>query len=158
MPAGKIRIGVISDTHGLLRPEAIEALAGVDRILHLGDIGEIEILAALECVAPVTAIRGNVDTQGPCSQFPDFETVEVAGHSLYLLHNLAALDLNPVAAGFSAVLYGHTHQPKIEEKFGVLYFNPGSAGPRRFRLPVTVGFLTTSAGSSLLAEIFTLLH
>jgi putative phosphoesterase len=157
MPAEKIRIGVISDTHGLLRPEAIEALAGVDRILHLGDIGEIEILAALECVAPVTAIRGNVDTQGPCSQLPDFETVEVAGHSLYLLHNLAALDLNPVAAGFSAVLYGHTHQPKIEEKFGVLYFNPGSAGPRRFRLPVTVGFLTTSAGSSLLAEIFTLL-
>ena len=157
MPAEKIRIGVISDTHGLLRPEAIEALAGVDRILHLGDIGEIEILAALECVAPVTAIRGNVDTQGPCSQLPDFETVEVAGHSLYLLHNLAALDLNPVAAGFSAVLYGHTHQPKIEEKVGVLYFNPGSAGPRRFRLPVTVGFLTTSAGSSLLAEIFTLL-
>ncbi len=152
-----MRVGVISDTHGLLRPEALEALTGVSRILHLGDVGDIEILAALKRIAPVTAIRGNIDTHGPCGQLPDFETVEVAGHTLYLLHNLAALDLNPAAAGFSAVLYGHTHQPKIEEKAGVLYFNPGSAGPRRFSLPVSVGFLTAAEDGPLRAEIVTLL-
>lgn len=152
------RIGVISDTHGLLRPEALTALAGVDRILHLGDVGEIEILTALQRIAPVSAIRGNVDIEGPCSRLPAFETVDADGHTLYLLHNLSLLDLNPAAAGFSAVLYGHTHQPKIEKKDGILYFNPGSAGPRRFKLPVTVGMLTTSRGAPLHAELTTLLE
>jgi uncharacterized protein len=152
------RIGVISDTHGLLRPEALSALAGVDHILHLGDVGEIEILSALERIAPVTAIRGNVDIEGPCARLPEIETVDADGHMLYLLHNLTMLDLNPAAARFSAVLYGHTHQPKIEPKDAVLYFNPGSAGPRRFKLPVTVGMLTTSHGGPLHAELITLLE
>jgi len=150
-----MRIGIISDTHGLLREEAVAALRGVDHILHLGDVGDIAILRELEKLAPVTAIRGNVDTHGECSLLPETEVVEFAGHSLYLLHNLAELDLNPQAAGFAAVLYGHTHQPKIETKQGVLYFNPGSAGPRRFELPVSVGYLEISKGkiSPLLREI-----
>jgi putative phosphoesterase len=156
-PTHPIRIGVISDTHGLLRPEAIEAFAGVDRILHLGDIGDISILAALQRIAPVTAVRGNVDTDGPCSRLPAFETVDADGHTLYLLHNLATLDLDPAIAGFSAVLFGHTHQPKIESKNGVLYFNPGSAGPRRFKLPVTIGMLTIAPDVALRPEIVTLL-
>jgi putative phosphoesterase len=136
-----MRIGVISDTHGLLRDEAVAALRGVEHILHLGDVGDVAILRELENLAPVTAVRGNVDTHGECSLLPQTEVIEFAGHSLYLLHHLAELDLNPKAAGFSAVLYGHTHQPKIETIDGVLYFNPGSAGPRRFELPVSVGFL-----------------
>jgi putative phosphoesterase len=140
-----MRIGVISDTHGLLRPEALAALKGADQILHLGDVGDINILNALSELAPVTAVRGNVDTYGPCAELAADEVVEVSGHSLYLLHNLAELDLNPKAGGFAAVLYGHSHQPSIEWKDGVLYFNPGSAGPRRFQLPVTLGWLDIAA-------------
>lgn len=140
-------IGVISDTHGLLRPEAIEALRGCGRILHAGDVGTPEILQALAKIAPVTAIRGNVDTKPWARRLPRAEVVEVGGISIYMLHDLAQLDLKPEAAGFRVVVYGHTHQPEVEEKSGVLYFNPGSAGPRRFHLPVSVGRLTIASGN-----------
>ncbi len=140
-------IGVISDTHGLLRPEAIEALRGSERILHAGDVGTPEILQALAKIAPVTAIRGNVDTKPWAQRLPMAEVVEAGGISIYMLHDLAQLDLKPEAAGFRVVVYGHSHQPKIEEKNGVLYFNPGSAGPRRFHLPVSLGRLTIAAGN-----------
>jgi putative phosphoesterase len=139
-------IGVISDTHGLLRHEAVEALRGSDRILHAGDIGAPEILEALAKIAPVTAVRGNVDTAWWARTLPGAEVIEAGGVSIYTLHDRDQLDLKPEAAGFRVVVYGHSHQPKIEEKNGVLYFNPGSAGPRRFRLPVSVGRLTIIAG------------
>ena len=138
-----MRIGVISDTHGLLRPEAVAALRGTDHILHAGDIGNIEILDALRALAPVTAIRGNIDNYGPCAELPPIEFIDLAGHSLYMLHNLADLDLDPSAAGISAVISGHSHKPNIEYRKGVLYFNPGSAGPRRFSLPISLGLLET---------------
>lgn len=141
-----MRIGVISDTHGLLRPVAIDALAGVEHILHAGDVGGVEILERLQSIAPVTAIRGNVDGFGPCSELPETEVVELGGLFFYMLHDLHALDLDPVAAGFAAVISGHSHQPKIEERKGVLYFNPGSAGPKRFSLPVSLGFLEIAGG------------
>jgi putative phosphoesterase len=149
--------GIISDTHGLLRPEAVEALRGSDRILHAGDIGVAEILETLAQIAPVTAIRGNVDTKPWARALPETEVVEagglpIGGLSIYMLHDLARLDLKPEAAGFRVVVYGHSHQPKIEEKNGVLYFNPGSAGPRRFNLPVSVGRLTIK-GNEVSAEV-----
>jgi len=139
-------LGVISDSHGLLRPEAVEALRGSDRILHAGDIGAPEILEKLAHIASVTAVRGNVDTGAWALALPKIEVVKAGGISLYMLHDLAQLDLKPEAAGFRVVVYGHSHQPKIAEKNGVLYFNPGSAGPRRFRLPVSVGKLLINAG------------
>src|ERR1039458_3190271 len=139
-------VGVISDTHGQLRREAAEALRGVDRILHAGDVGDPAILDALARIAPITAIRGNVDTESWAQILPETEIVEVGGVSIYILHDLGRLDLKPEAAGIGVVVYGHSHQPKIEEKTGVLYFNPGSAGPRRFHLPVSVGRLTIEAG------------
>lgn len=132
-------VGVISDTHGLLRPEAVELLRGSEHIIHAGDIGAPEIVGELEKVAPVTAIRGNVDTQPWTRQFAETEVVELAGLFLYVIHDANALDLNPKAAGFAAVISGHSHKPKQEFKDGVLYFNPGSAGPRRFKLPISVG-------------------
>jgi len=138
-------IGVISDTHGLLRPAAIEALRGVEHILHAGDVGDASILDSLRSVAPVTAIRGNVDVGGPCSHLPATEVVTLHGHTLYMLHDRQALDLDPVAAGFSAVITGHSHKPLLEWRHGVLYMNPGSAGPRRFSLPVSIGLLTIGA-------------
>jgi uncharacterized protein len=141
-----VTLGVISDTHGLLRPEALEALRGSDRILHAGDVGAPEILEALAQIAPVTAIRGNVDTQPWAYSLPKAEVVEAGDVSIYILHDLGQLDVKPKAAGFRVVVYGHTHKPKIAEKNGVLYFNPGSAGPRRFHLPVSVGKLTIGAG------------
>jgi uncharacterized protein len=141
-------IGVISDTHGLMRPEAIAALSGADRILHAGDVGTPEILKVLEQIAPVTAIRGNVDTERWARFLPTTEVVEAGGVSIYMLHDLGQLDLKPEAAGFRVVVYGHSHQPRIEKKNGVLYFNPGSAGPRRFRLPVSVGRLLIEAGKA----------
>lgn len=141
-----MRIGVISDTHGLLRPEAILALRGTNHILHAGDVGDPQILNSLRELAPITAIRGNIDVSGACAQLPATELVEVGGTHIYLLHNLAELDLDPIAAGISTVISGHTHQPKIERRKGVLYFNPGSAGPRRFSLPVTLGFLELEGG------------
>ncbi len=137
-------IGVISDTHGLLRPEAIAALATADHILHAGDIGNIEVLDALRQIAPVTAIRGNIDTVGPCTRFPATELVELAGHYFYLIHSIADLDIRPAAAGVSAVISGHSHRPSQETRNGILYLNPGSAGPRRFDLPVTIALVTVS--------------
>ena len=138
-------IGVISDTHGLLRPEAIEALRGVEHILHAGDVGDSSILDSLRSVAPVTAIRGNIDVDGPCSQLPATEVITLHGHTFYMLHDRHALDLDPGAAGFSAVISGHSHKPLVEWRNGVLYMNPGSAGPRRFSLPVSIGLLTIGA-------------
>jgi uncharacterized protein len=138
-------IGVISDTHGLLRPAAIEALRGVEHILHAGDVGDASILDALRNVAPVTAIRGNIDVDGPCFRLPATEVVTLQGHTLYMLHDRQALDLDPAAAGFSAVISGHSHKPLLEWRHGVLYMNPGSAGPRRFSLPISIGLLTIGA-------------
>jgi uncharacterized protein len=132
-------IGVISDTHGLLRPEAVELLRGSEHIIHAGDIGAPEIIPELRKIAPVTAIRGNVDTQTWARGFAETEVVELGGLHIYVIHDANALDLNPKAAGFAAVISGHSHQPKQEIKNGVLYFNPGSAGPRRFKLPISVG-------------------
>jgi len=146
MTAKPVTLGVISDTHGLLRPEAVEALRGSDRILHAGDVGALEILEALAKIAPVTAVRGNVDTASWPRALPETEVVEAGGVSIYILHDRGRLDLKPEAAGFRVLVYGHSHQPKMEEKNGVLYFNPGSAGPRRFHLPVSVGRLTIGAG------------
>ena len=134
-------VGVISDTHGLLRQEALELLRGSEHIIHAGDIGSPDIIPALEQIAPVTAIRGNVDTQTWTRRFAETEVVELAGLHIYVIHNLNALDLSPQAAGLAAVIYGHSHQPKQEMKNGVLYFNPGSAGPIRFTLPISVGKL-----------------
>jgi putative phosphoesterase len=141
-----MRIGIISDTHGLLRPEAVQLLRGSEHIIHAGDIGAPEIIGELEKIAPVTAIRGNVDTQPWARRFAETEVVELEGFHIYVIHDANALDLNPRAAGFAAVISGHSHQPKQETKDGVLYFNPGSAGPRRFKLPVSVGRLVTADG------------
>ena len=133
-----MRVGVISDTHGLLRPEALAALAGAEHILHAGDVGDPAILERLREIAPVTAIRGNIDVRGDCSRLPATDAVELGGRLFYLVHSLADLDLDPVAAQVSAVVSGHSHKPGISWKDGVLYLNPGSAGPRRFKLPVTL--------------------
>lgn len=137
-----MRIGVISDTHGLLRAEALAALEGSEHILHAGDVGDPAILDRLRAIAPVTAIRGNVDVAGACSQLPETELIQLAGRSLYMLHDRQALDLDPIAAGIAVVVSGHSHHPAIQWHKGVLYFNPGSAGPRRFSTPVSLGFLT----------------
>ena len=139
-------IGVISDTHGLMRPEALAALTGVEHILHAGDVGDVAILDALREIAPVTAIRGNVDTSGACAELPATDVVELGGELFYLVHSVHDLDINPRAAGVAMVVSGHSHKAKVEVKDGVVYFNPGSAGPRRFSLPVTVGFVTVEDG------------
>jgi len=139
-------VGVISDTHGLLRPEAVAALRGVEHILHAGDIGNADILETLRAVAPITAIRGNVDTHGPCAELPATEAVELGGALFYLVHSVHDLDLNPVVAEVSAVVSGHSHQPGMTTQNGVLYLNPGSAGPRRFKLPVTVALVNVEDG------------
>jgi len=145
-------IGVISDTHGLLRPEAVRALEGSERIVHAGDVGDPGILEELERIAPLSAVRGNVDRGDLARDLPATEVVPAGETDLYVLHDLAMLDLDPTAAGFAAVIYGHSHQPSVELRDGVLYLNPGAAGPRRFRLPVTVARLTVT-GSRLDAEI-----
>ncbi|WP_254059755.1 metallophosphoesterase family protein [Granulicella sp. L46] len=134
-------IGVLSDTHGLLRPELLPALAGVDHILHTGDVGDPAILTELARIAPVTAIRGNVDTHGPNSLLPATELIELAGCLIYMVHAREDLDLIPQAAGIATVIYGHSHKPSIKHHRGVLYLNPGSAGPRRFDLPITYALL-----------------
>lgn len=139
-------IGVISDTHGMLRPEALAALRDVEQILHAGDVGDAQILAVLSEIAPVTAIRGNIDVFGPCAELPAIEMVDLGGKGFYMLHDRKQLDLNPEAAGIAAVISGHSHQPGIEWRSGVLYFNPGSAGPRRFSLPISMGFLDIRDG------------
>lgn len=142
----RVIVGVISDTHGLLHDEATAALRGVGHILHAGDIGAPGILDQLRLLAPVTAIRGNVDREKWARKLPLTEVIELAGISIYMLHNVDELDLKPEASGFRVLVYGHSHQPGMEEKNGVLYFNPGSAGPRRFKLPVTVGRLAINDG------------
>jgi len=139
-------LGLISDTHGLLRPEALEALRGSDLILHAGDIGDPAILEALEELAPVVAVRGNTDRGELARGLPDTQAVEVDGVVLYLLHDLGTLDLHPEGAGFAAVVFGHSHRPEMSRKGSVLFFNPGSAGPRRFRDPVTVGRIRIRGG------------
>ena len=142
-PAGRTHdrrtLGVIADTHGLLRPEAANALAGCDAIVHAGDVGQPAVLEALAAIAPVTAIRGNVDRWA--DELPDTEILRFADRLIYVLHDLNTLDLDPAAAGFDVVVSGHSHRPKIVEDNGVLYLNPGSAGPRRFRLPITLARL-----------------
>ena len=141
---GKI-VGVISDTHGLLRPEALAALQGSDYIIHAGDVDDPAILKKLAEIAPVTAVRGNVDRGAWAKKIPETNVLEIDGLDIYVLHDLNQLDLRPEAAGFAAVISGHSHVPKQEMKNGVLYFNPGSAGPRRFQLPVSVGRLLVEA-------------
>jgi len=131
-------LGVISDTHGLLRPEALEALAGVEHIIHAGDVGSPGIIPRLAEIAPITAIRGNVDTQPWARDIPAREVVTLAGRTIYVIHDLGDLDLDPVAVGVDMVVSGHSHMPKVETRRGVFYLNPGSAGPRRFRLPVAL--------------------
>lgn len=140
------RIGVISDTHGLLRPEALAALQGVDHIVHAGDVGKPEILPALRAIAPVSVVRGNVDVGPWASPLPETAATAVGGTRIYVLHDLAALAIDPVAEGIDVVIYGHSHRPTIERRGRVLYLNPGSAGPRRFSLPVTVALLTVDRG------------
>ena len=137
-------IGLISDTHGLLRPEAVKALDGSELILHAGDVGKPEILDELKKIAPVIAIRGNVDTASWCSKLKEKELVETSDATFYLIHNITHLDLNPAATGIHIVLFGHSHQPTQYSKGGVLYINPGSAGPLRFDLPVSVAKLDLS--------------
>jgi putative phosphoesterase len=151
-----MKLGVVSDTHGLLRPEVAPALEGVEYILHLGDVGNPAILKSLKEIAPVTAIRGNVDRTGPCSKLPETEVLLFEGHYIYLLHDIGTLHLDPAAARFSVVLYGHSHKPNISQHKGVLYFNPGSCGPRRFELLVSVGLLTLSRGVPPQAQILDL--
>src|SRR5262245_34410564 len=139
-------VGVISDTHGLLRPEAIAALARSDLIIHCGDIGAPEVIAGLRRIAPVAAVRGNVDKGPWAREFPSTPVAESAGALLYVLHDLADLDLDPAASGFEVVVSGHSHQPRIEQRHGVLFVNPGSAGPRRFTLPVAVAEIQIASG------------
>jgi len=137
-------VGVISDTHGLLRPEALTALAEAEHILHAGDVGDARILDTLREIAPVTAIRGNTDQWGECAELPATDVVELGGRLFYLVHSLTDLDINPAVAGVAAVVSGHSHKPSLDERGGVMYLNPGSAGPRRFNLPVTVALMTVS--------------
>jgi putative phosphoesterase len=151
-----MKIGVISDTHGLLRPEVAPALAGVDLILHLGDVGKPSILRELAKIAPVKAVRGNVDREGLNSKLPETDVLLFEGHYIYMLHDLNTLHLDPAAGKFAAVLFGHTHVPNFYKKNGVLYFNPGSCGPRRFNLPVTVGLLGIAEDGGLEAQILPL--
>ncbi len=148
-------VGVISDTHGLLRPEAVAALAGVERIVHAGDIGSPDVLTQLGRVAPVVAVRGNNDRDAWAADIPETEVVEIGGVSLYVLHDLHELDLDPHAAGFAAVIAGHSHQPRVDERDGVLYLNPGSAGPRRFKLPISLARLTVT-GARVRARLVTI--
>jgi putative phosphoesterase len=140
-----LRIGVISDTHGLLRPEAEQRLAGVAHIIHAGDIGRPEIIERLRRIAPVVAIRGNVDVGPWAESYPQTEMVRLGGHAIHILHDIHDLQLDPVASGISVVISGHSHRAAIGSKAGVLYLNPGSAGPRRFNLPVTLATLDLTA-------------
>lgn len=141
-----MRIGILSDTHGLLRPEVLTALmeANVQHILHAGDVGDASILARLAEIAPITAIRGNIDTQGPCAELPATEAIELAGHMIYLVHSVQDLDIDPAAAGLAMVVSGHSHQPSMLRRGQTLFLNPGSCGPRRFRLPVTLALADLS--------------
>lgn len=142
MASARVRnVGVISDTHGLLRPEAIDALRGAELIVHAGDVGNADVLDALRAIAPTTAVRGNVDTGAWGATLPATEVVEVGRVRLYVLHDISTLDLDPKAAGFAVVIFGHSHRPSAERRNNVLYLNPGSAGPHRFALPIAVARL-----------------
>ena len=143
-----MKIGLISDTHGLLRPEALEALAGVQHIIHAGDIGGPEVIDTLRGIAPVEAVRGNNDKGAWAAKLPLWLALEFAGVAIHVLHDVKEMGIEPSAAGFRVVIAGHSHKPLITERDGVLFVNPGSAGPRRFSLPVTVGYLTVAAGEA----------
>ncbi len=152
MPAHEFVVGVISDTHGLLRPEALAALRGSDLIIHAGDVGKPEVIDRLGEVAPLHVVGGNIDKGSWAAALPLTQLVEVGDHRFFVLHDIAQLDVDPVAAGFTAVVFGHSHRPSIEMRNGVLFLNPGSAGPRRFKLPITVARVKTS-GRHIRADI-----
>ena len=137
-------VGILSDTHGLMRPEALDALSGSNIIIHAGDVGGPEILEKLRAIAPVFAVRGNVDTPAWADTLPNVQTVPVGMHNFYVLHNILELPIDPVEAGIAAVIFGHSHKPSIETRNGVVYLNPGSAGPRRFKLPICVARVEVS--------------
>ena len=143
-----MRLGVIGDTHGLLRPWALEQLAGCELILHAGDVGGVEVLDGLRDIAPVIAVRGNTDRGPWASALPVVEAVEIGGLWFYLIHDLNELDIDPAAAGFQVVIHGHSHCPASTRRKGVLYFNPGSAGPRRFKLPIALGVIDIAGGEA----------
>jgi putative phosphoesterase len=155
MTTRALQVGLISDTHGLLRPEAFEALKGSDHIVHAGDICDPAILTQLEKIAPVTAVRGNNDLGPWASAIAETEMLQLAETTIYVIHDLGQLDLDPVAEGLHVVVSGHSHQPRAEVRGGVLFINPGSAGPRRFKLPVSVGRLAVS-GVSVIPELIEL--
>ena len=140
-------VGVISDTHGLMRPQALEALHGSNIIIHAGDVGAPDVLEALAAIAPVFAVRGNIDAQPWAKRLPETATVQAAAHKCYVLHDVAQLAIDPVRAGFAAVIFGHSHKPLIETRNGILYLNPGSAGPRRFHLPICLARIVVSEQS-----------
>jgi uncharacterized protein len=152
MPGAEILVGVISDTHGLLRPEAVAALRGADLIIHAGDVGTPEVIDVLRKLAPTFVVRGNIDKAHWADTLPMTADVEVGGLSFHVLHDISELDLNPAAVGYAAVVYGHSHQPSIEMRDGVLFLNPGSAGPRRFKLPISIARVGVS-GQQLRPEI-----
>jgi putative phosphoesterase len=148
----KARVGLISDTHGLLRPEALAFLRGSDFIVHAGDIGDAQVLEGLRRLAPLTAVRGNNDKGAWARSIAETDVLQVGDVSIYVLHDLSELDLDPIAAGFQVVVSGHSHNPRIEDREGVLYVNPGSSGPRRFKLPIALGELQV-VGASVKARI-----
>jgi uncharacterized protein len=148
-------IGVISDTHGLLRPEAVDALRGVDLILHAGDVGSVEVLKTLKEIAPVVAVRGNNDKGDWAEELPHWEVTEVGAIHIYMIHDVKEMDLSPAVADFRIVVSGHSHKPSVEERKGVLYVNPGSAGPRRFSLPISIARLKVT-GAIVSAELIEL--
>jgi putative phosphoesterase len=156
MPNRELLVGVISDTHGLLRPEALDALRGSDLIIHAGDVGKPEVLDLLRALAPLFVVRGNVDKGSWAARLPMTELVDVGGLWFYVLHEISQLDLDPPTAGFAAVVFGHSHKPLIETRDGVLFLNPGSAGPRRFDLPVSVARVRV-VGREVAAEIVELM-
>ncbi|MGH8679580.1 MAG: metallophosphoesterase family protein [Burkholderiales bacterium] len=150
-----LHVGLISDTHGLLRPQAVAALRGCNRIVHAGDVGDPGILAALAEIAPVTAVRGNNDRGPWAAALPETGTINIGEVRIYVLHNLADLDIDPAKFGCQAVISGHSHRPKSESRNGVLFVNPGSAGPRRFSLPVSVGRLVVT-GATVTSQLLEL--
>jgi uncharacterized protein len=143
-----MKIGLISDTHGLVRPEALQALAGVERIIHAGDVGGASVIDALRAIAPVDVVRGNNDKDAWGIKLPPWLALEFEGVGIHVLHDVNEMDVDPAAAGFRVVIAGHSHKPLVTERDAVLFVNPGSAGPQRFKLPVTVGYLTVTAGTA----------
>ena len=143
-----MRIALISDTHGLLRPEALAALQGCAQIIHAGDIGKPQVLDGLRAIAPLEAIRGNIDTADWALELPERLDLRIGGLTLHVLHDLKQLDIDPIAAGIDVVIAGHSHKPKVEQRDGVLYINPGSAGPRRFSLPISLALLELNDGDA----------